>query len=112
MLKFKNPNIDKFPIGFELLHDRALQQELELVYNKRDKIIVHAADQWKVALLDWASKRSGRRQRHQFKTVCDALLIDLEVSNVTTTSKKTKSSIYPSCKVFTQDLLHRRLSRE
>jgi hypothetical protein len=92
MLKVQKPNMDKLSIGFEFLGDKALQQELELDYNERNKIIVHAADQWKMALLDCASERSGGRQRHQFKTVYDALPTDLEVSNVASMSRKQKAA--------------------
>jgi hypothetical protein len=54
--------------------------------------MAHAADQWKMVLFDWESKCSCRRQRHQFETVCDELLIDLKVLNVASTLNKQKAA--------------------
>jgi hypothetical protein len=52
---------------------------------------MHVADQWKTALLDWASERSGGLKQHQFNTVCGALPTDMEGLNVASTSKKQKT---------------------
>ena len=71
---------------FEILIHRALQQELELDYNEIDTKIVQVAQQWKTALLDWASERLGGRKRHDFKSMGDVLPSDVEGLNVTNIS--------------------------
>jgi hypothetical protein len=68
-----------------------------------------------MALLDWAGECSRGRQKHQFKTVCDALPTNLEVSNVASgilKKQKPESTNHAKYSKLKTDLLHRRLHQE
>lgn len=69
---------ESFPIGFELLRDRASQHLVKLEYNERNISTMKVVEQWEMTLLQWTTVCG--RYRRRFQQACVSPVVQSTIS--------------------------------